>query len=75
MNKKEKYYPHDPDYVVRPGRTIKENLESKNIDFVQFVKEEIHLADFDQGQSEKDTIKVFDRWWKRKGSKIKRLSK
>jgi hypothetical protein len=43
--------------------------------FIQFVKEEVHLGDFDQGQPESDTVDVFKRWWKKKENKIKRLSR
>ena len=43
--------------------------------FIQFVKEEVHGGDFDQLNTEKQTIDIFKRWWDRKESKIKRLTK
>ena len=32
--------------------------------FKKFMTEEIHEADFDQGQDLNDTIGVFKRWWR-----------
>lgn len=38
----------------------------------RFMIEEIHEADFDQGQDIKATLTVLDRWWKTKEPGIKK---
>ena len=38
----------------------------------RFVIDEVHKADFDQGQDLKATLTVLDRWWKSKEPGIKK---
>ena len=36
-----------------------------------FVKDEVHLGDFDQGQHLEDTLGIFRRWWAKNTIKYK----
>jgi hypothetical protein len=50
-------------------------MKKKDLDKIEsiiheFIEEEIHGADFDQGQSLNQTQEVFSKWWNKKG-KIK----
>lgn len=39
--------------------------------FKKFIRDEVHGGDFDQGNSLKDTMSVFERWWNKNKSLIK----